>query len=387
MGENVTDTRRKTGKKDRQHPGASARACPCARLSGFLPDTGGPDAGADDGPARRLGKKAGAVLGLAGLAAMAVQFVTSGRFQIISGHLGIDKIMAFHKVAARWVLLALVLHPLLYVVPTWLDDPSLGLERLLAYLTVPHYRSGVVALAALIPLVLTAALRDRLPWRYEFWRGSHLVLAAVAVGAGLHHAVTAGRFSAAGPVNGFWWIAGLAVVTVIAVLYGWRWLLLHKRPWRLASVTKLADRMWELDIQPASGNPAWTYEAGQFVWMCTGNRRFPLFDHPFSIADSPLRPGLSLIVKEAGDFTGRIGELPPGTAIGIDGPYGDFVLGSHRARNVLLLAGGVGIAPIMGLLRDMVARRDSRPVRLAYAAGQAEKFRLPAGNRGCESRA
>ncbi|ASY65147.1 Oxidoreductase FAD/NAD(P)-binding (plasmid) [Sinorhizobium sojae CCBAU 05684] len=41
---------------------------------------------------------------------------------------------------------------------------------------------------------------------------------------------------------------------------------------------------------------------------------------------------------------------------------------------MLLLAGGVGIAPIMGLLREMVARRDRRPVRLAYAAGQPANF-------------
>lgn len=315
-----------------------------------------------------------AALGLAGLTAMAVQFVTSGRFGVVSGKLGIDKIMAFHKIAARWVLLGLLLHPLLYVLPTWLDDPALGSDRFLAYLTLPHYRTGVVALAALLLLVLSSLLRERLPWRYEAWRASHLVLGVVAVAAGLHHALTTGRFSAAGLAEGFWWLTALAVAAVVATLYGWRWLMLHRRPWRLASVAKLADRMWELDIQPAPGNPGWPYEAGQFVWMTVGKRRFPLFDHPFSIADSPSRPGISLIVKEAGDFTGTIGALEAGTAVGVDGPYGDFVLTEDDAKAVVLLAGGVGIAPIMGLLRDMVARRDARPVRLAYAAGTPGNF-------------
>ncbi|MGP1356835.1 MAG: ferredoxin reductase family protein, partial [Roseicyclus sp.] len=148
----------------------------------------------------------------------------------------------------------------------------------------------------------------------------------------------------------------------------------HLRPWRLASVTKLADRMWELDIQPASGTPPLGYRAGQFVWMTEGARRFPLFDHPFSIADSPERPGLSLIVKEAGDFTSGIGRLAPGTPIGIDGPYGHFTLEDHGQDAVLLIAGGVGIAPIMGLLRDLVARGHGQPVRLAYAAGAPENL-------------
>lgn len=317
---------------------------------------------------------AAAGLGLVGLAAMAVQFVTSGRFETVSGRLGIDRVMAFHKTAAWWVLLAILLHPLAYVAPTFLADPALGVERLWAYHVLPHYRSGVVALAALLLLVVGSALRNRLPLSYETWRAAHLILAAVALGAGLHHAVSVGRFSAAGPLHGYWWALGLAGAGVVAVLYGWRWARLHLRPWRLASVTKLADRMWELDIQPASGTPPLGYRAGQFVWMTEGARRFPLFDHPFSIADSPERPGLSLIVKEAGDFTSGIGRLAPGTPIGIDGPYGHFTLEDHGQDAVLLIAGGVGIAPIMGLLRDLVARGHGQPVRLAYAAGAPENL-------------
>ena len=319
-------------------------------------------------------EKAAAGLGLVALAAMAVQFVTSGRFEAVSGRLGIDKIMAFHKVAAGWILVAVLLHPLLYVLPTFIDNPSLGRERLTAYLTLPHYRSGVAALVATVVLLPISALRDRLPWRYEVWRASHILLATTAVAGGLHHALTAGRFSSAGTVHGLWVLAAFAVAGVIVTLYGWRWLKLHIRPWRLEQVTKRADRMWELDIRPAPGNPPWPYRAGQFVWMTEGRRRFPLFDHPFSIADSPSRPGLSLIIKEAGDFTSTVGGLPPGTPIGIDGPYGEFTLEAHDAGAVLLIAGGVGIAPVMGLLRDMVARRDARPVRLAYAAGRPENF-------------
>ena len=319
-------------------------------------------------------EKAAAALGLVGLAAMAVQFVTSGRFETVSGRLGIDKIMAFHKQAAYWVLLALVLHPFLYVLPTWLENPDLGTERLVAYLTLPHYRSGVVALGALVVLVVSSILRDRLPWPYEAWRLSHILLALVAVIGGLHHAVTVGRFSMHGLLNIYWLALGVGVVAVILVLHGWRWWKLHRQPWRLESVTKRADRMWELDIQPEPKTPPRHYHAGQFVWMTEGSRRAPIFDHPFSIADSPKRPGLSLIIKEAGDFTRTIGSIPPGTPIGIDGPYGEFTLEAHDCDSILLLAGGVGIAPIMGLLRDLAESGDQRPVRLAYAAGTPDNF-------------
>lgn len=315
-----------------------------------------------------------AALGMAALAAMAVQFVTSGRFEVVSGRMGIDKIMAFHKMAAWWILVAVVLHPIAYVSPTLFDDPDLGRERLIAYLSLPHYRSGVVAWVALVMLVLSSALRNRLPWRYELWRGTHLVLGAIAIGGGLHHAMSTGRFAATGPVGGFWLGVACVIVIVLATLYGYRWLKLHRNPWRLKAVTRRAHRLWELDIQPDPGTPQLAYHAGQFVWMTEGDRRFPLLDHPFSIADSPSRPGISLIIKEVGDFTRQIGSLKPGTPIGIDGPYGEFALEAHPGDAVLLVAGGVGIAPIVGILRDMVARRDRRPVRVAYAVGTPANF-------------
>ncbi|KAA0916036.1 iron reductase [Aquicoccus porphyridii] len=314
----------------------------------------------------------GAGPGLAGLTAMAVQVLTSGRFRAVSGGMGIDRVMAFHKIAAYVVVLMLVLHPIAYVWPTWLDDPARGVERMTAYLTGADWRSGVIALGALVLLVAMGVARDF--FRYEIWRGSHVILALVALGGGLHHAVSAGRLSALGALHGFWWGVGAVVVLAFAVLYGWRWMRLHRQPWELRRVEKKADRVWELDIQPAKGSTALAYRAGQFVWMTVAGRRFPLFDHPFSIADSPRRAGLSLIIKEAGDFTSTVGELQPGTAIGIDGPHGTFTLERHPGDHVLLIAGGVGIAPIMGLLRDLVARGDRRPVRVAYAVGQPENF-------------
>ena len=317
---------------------------------------------------------AAAGLGIVALAGMSVQFVTSGRFEAVSGQLGIDKIMGFHKIAAWWLLLGVLAHPLLYVLPTWAADPDLARVRLEFYLTDPSYRSGVAALGALVLLVLTSALRDRLPLPYEAWRATHVVLALVAVIGGLHHAIAVGRFSAEGMVAGFWWVLGAGIAAVMATLYGWRWWHLHRHPWRLQAVTPRADRMWELDIQPAPGTPPLPYHAGQFVWMTDRGRRFPLLDHPFSIADSPARKGLSLLIKEAGDYTSQIGQLPEGCTIGIDGPYGEFTLEAHDPAAVLLIGGGVGIAPLMGILRDMAARGDRRPVRLAYAVGQPENF-------------
>ena len=58
----------------------------------------------------------------------------------------------------------------------------------------------------------------------------------------------------------------------------------------------------------------------------------------------------------------------------VDGPRGIFTLQPHEsATGIGLIAGGVGIAPILGILRQMRANGDPRPVRLIFAnrhAGQ-----------------
>jgi predicted ferric reductase len=318
--------------------------------------------------------EAGTAAGSIALAAMAVQFLTSGRFETFAGRLGIDVTMAFHKRAARWTVVAVVLHPLLYVAPTMIEDPSRGFERIIGMLSAPSLSTGLVAWLAAILLVLLAVVRGRLPIAYETWRVSHGLLAILAMAGGLHHALTVGTYAAEPLVAAGWFAAALLVAGSTAILYGLRWWRLHRRAWRLVSNRRVGTALWELELAPESGTRSFPYRAGQYVWMTVAPRLFPLFDHPFSIASSPLRPGLRLVVKEVGDFTRGIGSIGHGTRIGIDGPHGNFIIEGRDADAILLVAGGAGIAPVLGLLRDLTARGDPRPIRLVYGAGGPDKI-------------
>jgi hypothetical protein len=81
-----------------------------------------------------------------------------------------------------------------------------------AYHVLPQYRTGVIALVALVLLVASSALRERLPLRYEVWRASPCASGGDRGGRGLHHALTAGRFSALGAVQGWWWGVAVALL-------------------------------------------------------------------------------------------------------------------------------------------------------------------------------
>lgn len=62
-------------------------------------------------------------LGLTSAALLLLQFLSSGRFESISGHIGIDRTMGFHRIAAYVLLAFATLHPLLYLSNTLLADP------------------------------------------------------------------------------------------------------------------------------------------------------------------------------------------------------------------------------------------------------------------------
>ncbi len=312
-------------------------------------------------------------LGMVALVMLALQFLTSGRFRTLAGRVGIDRTIGFHAWAARTLLAAVILHPLLYAVPAFLTDTARGFQLLEMMFTGSRNRTGLVAWIAVILIVLLAVLRER--WRipYEAWRASHAILGAVAVGAGVLHALRVGTYSEEQLLRIFWIALAAIALGSLVVVYVWRTIAIRRDAWRLTENRSRGRGLWELTFRRESGAP-FDYHAGQFVWMVTEPRLFPLFDHPFSIASTPREPDLRLIVKEVGDYTNLIGTLPAGTRAGMDGPHGVFVEAGREADAVLLIAGGAGIAPILGILRDLDRAGDRRPIRLIFAAGSPARI-------------
>ncbi len=148
---------------------------------------------------------------------------------------------------------------------------------------------------------------------------------------------------------------------------------MRSQGWRITDRRQIAEHLWKITVTGA-GDERLDFRPGQFAWLAFAPRRFPLFDHPFSIASASGDGGtLSFIIREAGDFTGKIGSLPIGTAVGIDAPHGSFTLDGIDADAVLLVAGGVGIAAVVGLLGALAENGDHG--RSASSAARASRNR------------
>jgi predicted ferric reductase len=317
--------------------------------------------------------RAGAACGMAAAAMILLQMVSSGRFEAISGRIGIDITMAFHKWAAPAALALALLHLFLLIGPPDPDRPH-RLARRLDRLLQADLAEAWIALALLALLVVLALFRDRLALRYEAWRASHGLGALALIVLLIWHIATNGRGGAA--TIWLWLLLALAVTLPALSVYARRLAAPASGDWTIAKSRRIADRLWQVTLAPPPGRRL-DFRAGQFAWLAFEGHRLPLYDHPFSIASNPGEPQLHFLIQEAGDFTRRIGALPPGTRVALDAPHGSFGLDPKGSGGILLIAGGVGIAPILSVLTELARTGCRRPVRLIYA-GRSPEAMLPA---------
>lgn len=310
----------------------------------------------------------GAATGLTAVALLALQFFSSGRWALLSARAGIDRTMRFHQLAAYSVAAVVLAHPLAYVAPWQAASVAEAWQGFASMLALPALRSGAVAWVVVLALVVAGALRNRLPMRYELWRGLHAAGAAVAMAAAAHHALAVGSYSGNAAVAGILVALAALALASLAVVYLVKPWWLRRRPYRLTANRRLGPGVQEL-VLAARGAHALDYRAGQFAWISFGGFPWPWRDHPFSFASCPASDAeLRLLVKARGDFSGCAGELALGTTAYVDGPHGNFTLEGRQGDAIVLVAGGIGIAPILGLLRELAHARDPRPVSLVYGA-------------------
>ncbi len=97
------------------------------------------------------------------------------------------------------------------------------------------------------------------------------------------------------------------------------------------------------------------HDPGQFVEVS----RFGVGEVPISICSSPTRrDAFELCIRAAGRVTAALHRLKPGDEIGIRGPFGvGFPMTPLAGSDVLLIAGGLGIAPLRSLVHYIIDNR------------------------------
>jgi predicted ferric reductase len=308
-------------------------------------------------------------IGYSGLAMMGLQFGLTARFRYVTEPWGEDVIYHFHR---RISLVAIALVVLHVVILFALRPQRLGMLNFLEASWRASF--GALSIYALIALVVTALWRTNLKISYETWHLAHIVLAVVAIGAGLLHMVGFGRYLVDPWKQALWvgmtifWIWLLIYVRIVKPLF------MLRRPYRVAEVREERGDTWTLAMQP-DGHSGLRFSPGQFAWLTVWGSPFKITGHPFSLSSSAaVTDGrVEMSIRNLGDFTTAIQKVPVGRRVYLDGPYGAFTIG-HPADMHVLIAGGIGVTPMMSMIRTLADRGDKRPVILLYASKDWESI-------------
>ena len=299
-----------------------------------------------------------------GLTILALQFAITARLSWVEAPFGLDVLLVFHRAMALVATALLCVHPVLVA-------REEGWTLLAGVHAHWYIWLGRLTLALLLLQVIVSLSRRVIRLPYDQWRRLHNPIALAILTLGFAHSFAAGDDMHSPAV--FVW------GTVIGVAFGF-WLysrvvrpkLLLRHPFRVIGVKAEAPRVWTLTLEPPGGRP-FHFAPGQFQFLRLHGAAVSSEEHPFTIASSSARSGrISLTVKESGDFTAAIGHVRPGDRATVHGPFGRFSHTLHPdERNLVFVAGGVGITPLMSMLRYMRDRRESRLVLLAYASRSA----------------
>lgn len=285
-------------------------------------------------------------MAVTGLLFIFMQFVLSTKMKLIENGFGLDRMIRYHRNFGRIGLGLIFFHIITYLSFIWIQSGAITLVTFMWF--------GLTAFMGFTITAALAATYKKLGLAYEVWKNIHLanyVLFPVA----LIHVFNASR---PGTPLYYIWI-GFALGFAVIVLYKlFRFNQVRRSPYEVVEVRQEAQDIWSLFFK---GQPL-HYKPGQFmILQLLRDGKFSTA-HPFTISSSPTRETLSVTPKELGDFTSTIKETKVGDQAFIDAPYGVFSFLNFDSPELVFIAGGIGITPIMSMLRYIYDKKINKKV-------------------------
>jgi predicted ferric reductase len=220
---------------------------------------------------------------------------------------------------------------------------------------------AIVAMGLLVLVAITSMRAARRRTSYETFHGVHLYV-YLALAFGFLHQLTIGTDFVDDPLATWSWIAlyVIAFAPLLAYRVAWPiWLTIRHRPLVL-DVTPESEGVFSIHVGGVDLDRL-AVRSGQFFVVRALTLRDWMHGHPFSISAAPNGESLRFTVKELGEGTRALRRLRAGTPIFLEGPYGAVHGARRTGRRLLLVAGGIGVAPLRAMTESF-----------AYRAGEVE---------------
>lgn len=345
---------------------------------------GGPDElAAPGGPFTALGQ----LMALLGAYLALIGLVLVGRSPWLDQAFGPDRLAWAH----RWLGFAtvwLIGGHLAFTLTGWAmgDGQSLVTELVDLLTTYPYVLWGLAGflLFVLVGISSMAAARRRVS--YETWYWLH-VYTYLAIALAFLHQLFVGVDFTHDQLAAIYWISlyVLAAALVLVFRFGAPLVLNRRHGLRVSAVKPEGPGVVSVYVTGRDLDRL-AVRSGQYFIVRFLSRRTWWRAHPYSLSSAPNGAWLRFTVKALGDDSARVGAVPVGTRVFLEGPYG-ILTGAHRSRpKVTLIAGGIGISPLRALLESLSGRPGE--LTLLYRASTAsdlvfrEELDMLAAHRG-----
>lgn len=144
------------------------------------------------------------------------------------------------------------------------------------------------------------------------------------------------------------------------------------QPYRVAFVREETHDTVTVELAPVEA-PVPTPVPGQFTMLWA----FGVGEVPISVSGLPGEGRLRHTIRRVGPVTERLGDVVPGEVVGVRGPFGrGWDLGGARGHDALVMAGGLGLAPLRPVVEHVLERRADFG-RVAILIGARNPAELP----------
>jgi len=295
----------------------------------------------------------GQFLGLHLTLVMALQLVLVARLPFLDRRIGMDRLTSWHRWTGFTIFWLVLLHPTFILLGYAKFDRLPFLREFTNLSKQSPVLYGMIAASLVVVVGIFSMRFARRRLQYETWHTIHLVLYVVIVLAILHQISEGSSFKTSTAAELYWW--GLWAFAIVALLVGRVVLPLVRNAQhqlRVAAVVPESDNVVSVYLTGKHLDQLHARAGQFFIWRFLGYNKW-WQANPFSLSAAPDGASLRLTAKASGKTSAGLRDLPVGTRVFAEGPYGAFT-SLHRSReSTLLIAGGVGITPIRALLEEL----------------------------------
>lgn len=148
--------------------------------------------------------------------------------------------------------------------------------------------------------------------------------------------------------------------------------------YQVKSIERGTPTIWVIEFEPVDGEIP-DYNPGEYFWIHFNEGDISREGHPFSTSSAitnRFNNSIQFMIKDAGDWTESLKNIEVGHKAQLEGPHGDMypphIQELDESVPFVLLAGGIGLTPMLSIARHARETGSQREIHLVWGLSYEE---------------